>query len=150
MENDNVPELKTENNNETIFNEQEFSMEGYDKHIRQARQALFIAAGILLLNALLLFSKYPVDMEIMWLDYLMWIVYIGGFIALALWTKKKPYYAIIGGLILMGIFILVNAIIDPGTIIGGIIFKIAVIAFLVKGLADAKEAQQMKEQFSNK
>ncbi|MFM6925248.1 MAG: hypothetical protein ACKOU7_07065 [Ferruginibacter sp.] len=150
MENDNVPELKTENNNETIFNEQEFSMEGYDKHIRQARQALFIAAGILLLNALLLFSKYPVEMEIMWLDYLMWIVYIGGFIALALWTKKKPYYAIIGGLILMGIFILVNAIIDPGTIIGGIIFKIAVIAFLVKGLADAKEAQQMKEQFSNK
>lgn len=150
MENDNVPEIKAENNTETIFNEQEFSMEGYDKHIRQARNALFIAAGILLLNALLLFSKYPVDIEIMWLDYLMWVVYIGGFIALALWTKKKPYYAIIGGLILMGIFILVNAVIDPSTIIGGIIFKIAVIAFLIKGLGDAKEAQQMKEQFNNK
>lgn len=150
MENDNVPEIKAENNSETIFNEHEFSMEGYDKHIRQARNALFIAAGILLLNALLLFSKYPVDIEIMWLDYLMWIVYITGFIALALWTKKKPYYAIIGGLILMGIFILVNAIIEPSTIIGGIIFKIAVIAFLIKGLGDAKEAQQMKEQFNNK
>lgn len=150
MENDNVPEIKAENNTETIFNEQEFSMEGYDKHIRQARNALFIAAGILTLNALLLFSKYPVDIEIMWLDYLMWIVYIVGFIALALWTKKKPYYAIIGGLILMGIFILVNAVIDPSTIIGGIIFKIAVIAFLIKGLGDAKEAQQMKEQFNNK
>jgi len=150
MENDNLPEIKTENNTETIFNEQEFSMEGYDKHIRQARNALFIAAAILLLNALLLFSKYPVDLEIMWLDYLIWVVYIGGFVALALWTKRKPYYAIIGGLILMGIFIVVNAIIDPSTIVGGIIFKIAVIAFLIKGLGDAKEAQQMKEQFNNK
>ena len=150
MENDNLPEIKQENNGDTIFNEQEFSMEGYDKHIRQARNALFIAAGILLLNAIILFSNYPVDLEIMWLDYLIWVVYIGGFIALGFWTKKKPYYAIIGGLILMGIFILINAIIDPKTIIGGILYKIAVIVFLIKGLGDAKEAQQIKEQFSNK
>ena len=150
MENDNQPEISTENNKETIFNEQEFSMEGYDKHIRQARNALFIAAAILLLNAIILFSNYPVDLEIMWLDYLIWVVYIGGFIALALWTKKKPYFAIIGGLILMGVFILVNAIIDASTIIGGLIFKIAVIVFLIKGLGDAKEAQQIKEQFSSK
>jgi peptidoglycan/LPS O-acetylase OafA/YrhL len=148
MENDNQPEIKPENNSETIFDEQEFSMEGYDKHIRQARNALYIAAAIMVLNAMLLFSKYPFDIEIMWLDYLIWIIYIGGFIALALWTKKKPYYAIIGGLILMGAFILINAIIDPATIFGGIIFKIAVILFLIKGLGDAKEAQQMKEQFN--
>ena len=150
MENNNQPEINTENNAETIFNEQEFSMEGYDRHIRQARNALFTAAAILLLNAIILFAQYPFDIEIMWLDYLIWVVYIGGFIALALWTKKKPYYAIIGGLILMGIFILVNAIIDPSTIFGGIIFKIAVVVFLIKGLGDAREAQQMKEQFNIK
>ncbi len=150
MENDSQPEIKPENNTETIFDEQEFSMEGYDKHIRQARNALYIAAAIMVLNAMLLFSKYPFDLEIMWLDYLIWIIYIGGFIALALWTKKKPYYAIIGGLILMGAFILINAIIDISTLFGGIIFKIAVIVFLVKGLGDAKEAQQIKEQFNNK
>ena len=39
MENNNHPEINTENNTETIFNEQEFSMEGYDRHIRQARNA---------------------------------------------------------------------------------------------------------------
>ena len=150
MENNNQPEINTENNTETIFNEQEFSMEGYDRHIRQARNALFTAAAILLLNAIILFAQYPFDIEIMWLDYLIWVVYIGGFIALGFWTKKKPYYAIIGGLILMGIFILVNAIIDPSTIFGGIIFKIAVVVFLIKGLGDAKEAQQMKEQFNIK
>ena len=150
MENDNETEIKTENNAETIFNEQEFSMEGYDKHIRQARNVLFVAAALLLLNAIILFSKYPFDIEVLWLDYLMWTIYIGGFIALALWTKKKPYYAIIGGLILIGIFILVNAIIEPSSIFGGIFFKIAVIVFLIKGLRDAKEAQELKEQFSKK
>lgn len=68
------------NPSETIFSKEEFSMEGYDKHIRQARNTL--AAGILLLNALILFSKYPFDIEVMWLDYMLWTVYIGGFIAL--------------------------------------------------------------------
>ena len=150
MENDNQSEIKPENNTETIFDEREFSMEGYDKHIRQARNTLFIAAAILLINAVILFSNYPFDIEIMWLDYLLWTMYIGGFIALAIWTRKKPYYAIIGGLILLGIFILVNAIISPASIFGGIIFKIAVVVFLIKGLNDAKEAQQMKEQFDNK
>ncbi len=150
MENNNPAEIKVENNTETIFNEQEFSMEGYDKHIRQARNTLFIAAAILLLNAIILFSKYPFDIEIMWLDYLLWTGYIGGCIALAFWTKKKPYYAIVGGLILMGIFIIVNAIIDPSTIFGGIVFKIAVIVFLIKGLGNAKDAQQMQEQFNKK
>lgn len=135
------------NPSETIFSKEEFSMEGYDKHIRQARNTLFIAAGILLLNALILFSKYPFDIEVMWLDYMLWTVYIGGFIALGFWTKKKPYYAIVGGLILFGIFILVNAIIEPATIFGGLIFKIAVIVFLIKGVNDAKNAQEMKDQF---
>lgn len=150
MENTNQSEIKPENNAETIFDDQEFSMEGYDRHIRQARNTLFTAAAILLLNAVLLFSKYPFDIEMMWLDYLLWIGYIGGFIVLAFWTKKKPYYAIIGGLILLGIFILVNAVIEPSSLFGGIIFKIAIVVFLIKGLGDAKEAQQMKEQFSNR
>ena len=144
------PKSLSETNAETIFSADEFSMEGYDKHIRQARNTLFIAAGILFFNALLLFSKYPFSLEYMWLDYLLWTVYIGGFIALGFWTKKKPYYAIICGLILFGLFIVINAIIDISTIFGGIIFKIAVIVFLIKGLNDAKSAQEMKEQFDKK
>jgi hypothetical protein len=150
MENNNGTEKKPENNTETIFDDQQFTMEGYDKHIRQARNTLFICAALLLLNAINLFSKYPFDIEIMWLDYLIWAVYIGGFVTLGFWTKKKPYYAIIGGLMLLGIFIIINAIIEPTSIFGGFIFKIAVIVFLFKGLGDAKEAQEIKEQFGKK
>ena len=146
MENDNQPEIKPENNTETIFDEQEFSMEGYDKHIRQARNACFISAALLLINAIFLFSKYPFDISIFWLDYLLWAIYIGGFVFCAFLTKTKPYTAIIGALCVFALFVIVNAIINPASILGGIIFKIAICVTLIKGLSDAKEAQQMKAQ----
>jgi hypothetical protein len=150
MEENKPGEVTAENNAETIFTIDEFSMEGYDKHIRHARNACFIAAGLLVINALILFSKYPFDLEIMWLDYLLWAIYIGGFIACGFWTKQKPYYAIIGAMIILGIFIIVNAIIDPTSILGGLLFKIGITLTLIKGLNDAKQAQQMKEQFDKK
>jgi hypothetical protein len=137
-----------EKNNETIFTEEEFSTQGYDKHIRQARNACFIAAGLLAVNAILLFSKYPLDIEVMWLDYLLWTIYIGGFIFCGIYTKKKPYTAIIIALCIFALFIIVNAVIDPSTIIGGLLFKIAIVITLIKGMQDAKAAQQMKDQMS--
>jgi hypothetical protein len=150
MDNNIQDEITPETNAETIFTPEEFSMEGYDKHIRQARNACFIGAGLLLVNAVILFSKYPFDIELLWFDYLLWALYIGGFIACGIWTKHKPYYAIIGGMIILGLFIVINAIIDPASIIDGWIYKVGIAVALFKGLQDAKQAQQMKEQFSKK
>lgn len=150
MEENKQHEINTEKNTETIFSGNEFSMQGYDKHIRQARNACLLAAGLLLVNAIILFAQYPFDIELLWLDYLLWALYIGGFIACAIWVKYKPYYAIIGGIIVLALFIVINAIIDPSTIIGGWLFKVGIGVALYKGLQDAKQAQQMKEQFGIK
>jgi hypothetical protein len=150
MEDNKQPESSVQQNTETIFNEDELTTIGYDKHIRQARNTLFIAAGILFINAIIFFAKYPLDIEVMWLDYLLWTIYIGGFIALGFYSNKKPYTAIIGGLILMIAFIVINALIEPMTILSGIIFKIAVFVYLTKGLNDAKYAQQVKEQLGQR
>jgi peptidoglycan/LPS O-acetylase OafA/YrhL len=139
-----------QNNTQTIFDEREFSLEGYDKHIKQARIAIFAAAGILLLNLIILYSSYGGEYEYFWIDALLWGAFIAGFIFLGFWTKKKPYTAIIAALVLYGVFILLNAIIEPATIVKGIIFKIFIIVALVKGLGDAKEAQQMKNQMGYK
>ncbi|MGF2411447.1 hypothetical protein [Ferruginibacter sp.] len=150
MENNKPEETTPENNTETIFTLDEFSMEGYDKHIRQARNACFIGAGLLLINAVILFSRYPFDIEFFWLDYLLWTIYIGGFIACGFWTKQKPYFAIIGAMVILGLFIVVNAIIEPSSIISGWLFKIGIAVTLYKGLQDAKQAQEMKEQFNKR
>lgn len=146
MENNKPGEVVPENNTETIFTPEEFSMEGYDKHIRQARNAIFIAAAVLLLNVIILAATVPPEYELLWLDLIIWGTFIAGFVALGFWTKKKPYYAILGALILYAIFIVLNAVLDITSLYKGIILKVVVVVFLIKGLKDAKEAQEMQAQ----
>ena len=98
MEENKLEESKSENNTETIFTEADFNMSGYDKHIRHARNACFISAGLLFINALILFSKYPFNITIFWLDYLLWIIYIGGFVFCGFLQKQNIhsyYYCIV-------------------------------------------------------
>lgn len=142
----NHREISSENNTDTIFTEEDFISQGYDKHIRQARNAIYAAAIFLIINVILLVVTLPGSYEYLWIDLLLWGVFIAGFIMLGLWTKKKPYYAIVAALILYGIFIAINAVLDISTLWKGMIFKIGIIVYLVKGMSDAKEAQEMKDQ----
>ncbi len=146
MENSNLPEQSPEKNTETIFTEADFSTQGYDRHIRQARNAIFIAAGVLALSLILLVSTLPESYEYLWLDLTIWGAFIAGFVLLGIWTKKRPYYAIVGALILYAVFIILNAVIDVTTIYKGIILKVVIIVFLVKGINDARDAQRMQDQ----
>ena len=146
MENNDLSEETPEKNTETIFTEEEFSTQAYDKHIRQARNAIFVAAGVLAIGLILLGATLPDNYEYFWIDCLIWGVFIVVFIVLGLWTKKKPYTAIVCALILYALFIILNAIADVTTIYKGIILKIVIIVSLIKGLNDAKEAQQIREQ----
>lgn len=148
MENEKAPELHPENNSETIFNENEFSNEGYDKHIRQARNAIFAVAIIIFLSLVYLYFTLPEYYhEYFWIDCLVQGTFIAGFIFLGLWTKKKPFTSIVCALILYGLFIAMNAYFDPTTIYKGLIVKVIIVVFLIKGLTDAREAQRMKDQF---
>ena len=142
----NQQEITGTNNTDTIFTEEDFISQGYDKHIRQARNAIYAAAIFLMINVIVMVVTSPTDYQYLWIDILFWGVFIAGFILLGLWTNKKPYYAIICALILYTIFIGINAVLDTSTLIKGIIFKIGIIVYLIKGINDAKEAQEMKDQ----
>jgi hypothetical protein len=145
MENQENIEPNQPKEETSIFSEHDFSIDIYDKHIRQARNALFVAAGILLINIIILAFTVPEGYGEIWIDFVFWGLFIAGFIALGFWTKKKPYYAIIGGLILYALFIGINAYLDISTIYKGLILKIIIIAVLIKGLTDAKQAQDMQQ-----
>lgn len=132
---------------ESIFSASEFSLEGYDKHIRQARNAIFFVAGVLLINLVILIANIPAGYEYLWLDLAIWGVFIAGFVFLGFYCKKKPYYAIVGALCLYALFIILNAVLDINTLYKGIIFKIIVIVLLIKGINDAKEAQELQKSF---
>ena len=146
MENNNSKEIDADNNEETIFTAEDFTMQGYDKHIRQARNTIFAVAGLVLLSLFILCFTIPEGYEYLWIDICLYGLFTAGFIVLGFWTKKKPYYAIIGALGLYGLLIALNAYFDISTLYKGIILKIVIIVFLIKGVRDAKEAQEMQNQ----
>jgi len=142
MENNKMPEETNQHQPESIFSEADFINQGYDKHIKQARNAIFAVAIIITISVLILAFSNSAYNEYLWLDLVVYGIFVSGFVLLGLWTKKKPYYAIVGALILYAIFIAMNAILDISTLYKGIIIKIIIIVLLVKGINDAKEAQE--------
>ncbi len=146
MEYNQAGKQPEEQKEESIFSENEFSLQGYDKHIKQARNAIFFAGGILLVNVLIMLMRAE-QYEYIWLDVLIWGVFIAGFAFLGFYCKKKPYTAIVAALCLYVLFILLNAALDVTTIYKGILLKIVIIVLLVKGINDAKQAQELAKSF---
>ena len=135
-------------NEPTIFPEEEFSMEGYDKHIRNARIILYVLAGLTFLS---IYSLFPFDDNPMRIVLAVSIAVFGiTFIVLAFWSKKKPYYAILTALIIFIVMEGLAALIDPVSLWQGWLLKIAVIILLLLGLRNAKETQNMMAAFGKK
>ena len=128
-------------------------MEGYEIRVRKARNALFWTAGLIFLGEMIsMFSTYhevePLVLGIAFAEAAI-------FVALALWTKKKPYTAIITGIILFTVLILlaagVNGYVDGAegvfkALFGGIIVKVLIYLNLIRAVKDAKLLQKAKEE----
>jgi energy-coupling factor transporter transmembrane protein EcfT len=122
-------------------------MEGYEQGIRKARNSLFWAAGLLFFWEMIALIRAG---EFEPISFGFAVVIAGIFIALGLWTKKKPYTAIITGIVVFIAHWLL-AIVFNGmaygaegvgkAIIGGIIIRIIIMVNLIRSLQDAKELQ---------
>jgi predicted aspartyl protease len=66
------------------------------------------------------------------------------FLVFAAFSYKKPAISFLGALIFYLAVIIVLAVIEPATLLQGIILKVLVVIALVKGYKDAKEFEQMK------
>ena len=128
-------------NDESIFTDDDFAVDIYNKRIKNAKIAILGCAIWVLFN-LIVVAVQNSNSEFIWIDIILWTVFIVGFILLWLWAKYKPYSAIIGTLILLGCYIAINAAFNISTLWGGIILKIIIISTLVAGLSDAKDAQE--------
>lgn len=132
---------------ESIFNEADFSMEGYDKHVKNARNAIFVVAATqLVFGTFVVLAGNKSEDTITTLISLGIVVLISLiFFALGLWTTKKPYTAILCALIFYAALLLADAIYEPTSLVKGIIVKIFIIVYLVRGLGNARDAQRWKE-----
>jgi ABC-type multidrug transport system permease subunit len=70
------------------------------------------------------------------------------FLLLGAWAAKKPVASLISGLVLYGLLLIMDVINDPINILRGIIFKILIISYLIKGLLSALEAEKIKKQYN--
>lgn len=111
------------------------------KKIRSARNVLYIMAGISLLFGILYFFSQD-SIEVLITNGILSIIYI----VLGSYTNKKPLMAILLGLLLYLTTIIISAILDPSTLISGIIWKVLIIAYLSKGVYSASSIK--KEQLS--
>jgi hypothetical protein len=128
-------------------------LEGYELGVKKARNALFIAGGLILVSEAIGYIRAIDEFEPIGFAIIGAIVAV--FIGLGLWTKKKPYTAIILGLVAFILYIALVAVVNgyldgaEGAIkglFGGFLFKIFILVALIRPLKDAKELQQAKEE----
>jgi heme A synthase len=142
-----TPPNNSSETQESIFDELELAKQGYDKHVRNARNAIFVVAGVQLVFGIItvLMSRENEDSLALIISLCIIVLIALVFLALGFWTKKKPYSAILIALIFYGILLLTDAIYEPTTIFKGILMKIFIIVYLVRGLNEARDAQRLRE-----
>jgi hypothetical protein len=116
---------------------------GYESGIKKARNTLFFTAALFFVSELILGAL--ADAEFTPLFFAIIIIQSGIFIALAFWTKRKPYAAILIGLIYF-LLLLALSIMLYGfeAAYKGIIVKIIVITFLVRAIKPARAWEEAK------
>lgn len=147
MENNTTesPDLLTDHLDEI----KRINREGYELTIKKARNALFWVAGLVFLAEIIstIRDSSGFDMFV----FVFALLISGIFIALALWTKKKPYTALLTGLVLYIAYILfvagINGYVDGTTgflkgIFSGIIAKAIILGILIRAIPDARALQE--------
>lgn len=109
-----------------------------EKEVKKGKNTL-IVLGIL--NGLigLYYAFFLEDIGAMVVQMIVAIIYIG----LSIWVDKQPFGALLSALILYLTIVLILAVIDPVTIFSGIIWKILIIGFLVRGIKSGHEARNI-------
>ncbi|HEY4209195.1 MAG TPA: hypothetical protein VGM31_20360, partial [Puia sp.] len=111
---------------------------------RNARVTLYVVGGLSLLSIFLLPDMDDLAKKVA-IGVIICIA--AAYVFLGFWSKKRPFSAILIGLILFVSLQIFNAIADPSTLLQGWYIKIGVPLFLIMGLRNAKEIQDRKKAF---
>jgi len=127
----------------------EIDLADFHKNIKSATNSLYWVAGLFALGAIIGGFMLQDESEIV-AHLIIYVILIAIFLALAVWGKQKPLPALISGLSLYVFIQIANAILEPASILSGIIVKIIIIAMLIKGIKAALEADKIKKEFNIK
>ena len=115
------------------------------KKIKNAQTTLFVLAGLFFVIGMLYYFIGGQN-DLSFAALIQSLILAAVFLALGGWAKSKPVVALISGLVLFVLVQLIAIFGDPTNIGKGIIIKILVIVFLVRGLQSAIEAEKIKKE----
>lgn len=125
-------------------NYQALELSEMQRKIKNASTSIFVIAGFTAVMSVILYFTMPEDQN-PFAMMLVNLVVAGIFTGLGFWCKQQPVAAIISALSLYIILWVVSVIENPLNIFSGIIIKILIIGYLIKGLNSAFEAQKIKK-----
>lgn len=108
-----------------------------DKKIKSARNVLYVLAGFTIVFGIIYFFIEKDD-AILVTNVILGLIYL----VLGSWTTKKPLVAILLGFLLYLTVIIISAIVEPSSIVRGVIFKIIIIGYLAKGVYSASSIKK--------
>ena len=142
-QNQPIPEESKDEITEYYDGVRKLEMQGHESGIKNARTALFVTAALLFAGEMISAAISEVPFTL-----LFWVIILiqsGVFVALGFWTKKRPYVAIVIGLVFfILIWVLAIALSGFQGAIGGIVVKIISIVYLVKAIGPAKAWEEAK------
>lgn len=142
--NDQLPvNTKEDKPQETIFSEI-YDLEPYERTLKNARIWLYVIAGLQFIMGIIELNREE-DPVIGWTAFGINVFIALGFLALALWSRKKPVPAFTTALVFYIVLHVGFSILDPSNLVRGIIIKIFVIVALVKANRDARKYEEMKK-----
>lgn len=115
------------------------------RKIKNAQTTLFVLAGLFFILGIL-FYFISGQNDLSFAALIQNLILAGIFLSLGGWAKSKPVVALISGLVLFILVQLIAIVEDPANIVKGIIIKILVIVYLVRGLQSAIEAEKIKKE----
>ena len=108
-----------------------------EKRVKQGRNVLFLTAMLSIASGLFLFKE---DISYLISGIILAIVYV----VLGFWSMRKPFAALLTGLVVYSILVGFDLITTPGNIGRGILLKIVVIVFLAKGISGTRELTHLR------
>jgi hypothetical protein len=115
-----------------------------NKKLKNAGMSLYYLAGIFVISGFINFFISKDDPEVLAIVIPIFILAVL-FLILGAYSTKKPLACLISGLSLYIIVQILVAIDDPVNIARGIIFKIAIIGYLIKGIKSAIDIEKIKK-----
>lgn len=117
--------------------------------VKRARNSLYAVAAMLFIAEMI--PMFSIGFN--WIILIISLIEAGIFIGFGLWTKRKPYSALLVGLIafiaIIVLTIVTNTFLEGlagalKAIFSGIIIKVAILVTLIKALSNAKQLQAIQ------